>query len=82
MSSYSALDDHTGSGYNTLCLPNKPGQSWEHTDHIVSGSYLYGIEFETSGFGVADLYPVANSPVLCAVCEAARGETVMIPGML
>jgi hypothetical protein len=76
----SALDDHSGSGYNTLCLPNKPGYSWEHTDYTSSGSYLYGIEFETSGFGVADLYSVANSPVQCAVCEAARGETVMIPG--
>ena len=76
----SSADDHLGGGYNRLCLPSLPGQRWEHTERTSSGSYLFGVEYQTSGFGVSDLYGVNDYSVPCAVCEATRGEAVMIPG--
>ena len=76
----SSNDGHSGGGYRRVCLPTWPGQSWEHTDGGYSGSYMYGAQYETSGYGASDLNSVHDYPVACAVCEATRGEAVMIPG--
>jgi hypothetical protein len=75
---------HKGSGYNMLCLPQKPSQSvrWDHNDQNTNEGLVYGIEYETSGYGVGELTGVANYQVPCAVCETNASLTLMIPGTI
>lgn len=65
-----------------LCLPDKPSQSvrWDHSDVNNNGAQVYGIEYETSGYGVGELSHLSNYQVPCAVCEANASVAVMIPG--
>ena len=75
-----ASHEHTGSGYNALCLAN-PGYAFASTDGNQDGDLLYGTTFQTSGFGVTDLLRVHNYTVACAVCEARAAATYVVHGM-
>ena len=79
---YRSYHGHKGSGYNLLCLPHKPSQfvRWDHNDENTNEGLVYGVEYETSGYGVGELSGVANYQVPCAVCETNASVTVMIPG--
>ena len=67
-----------------LCLPYNPPQSvmWDHNDQDQNqnGGLVYGVEYETAGYGVRELSGVTNYQVPCAVCETNASVTVMIPG--
>ena len=53
---------------------------WEHRDSNEDGGLLYGFEYETSGYGVSDLYGVAGYQMPCSVCQANSSDVIMIPG--
>lgn len=74
---------HGGSGSNTLCLIDNP--KWDDVIKNISdvnnnGALLYGIEFETDGYGVASLKGLQNYDARCVVCEAPANLVLMIPG--
>lgn len=75
---------HTDSGYNVLCLPHNPSRSvmWDHNDQDQNqnGGLIYGVEYDTNGYGIRELFGVAGYQVPCAVCETNASVTVMIPG--
>ena len=52
-----------------------------HNDNSQSGGYLYGAEYQTSGYGVRDIYGVNDNPIACAVCEVSVPDVAMIPGI-
>jgi hypothetical protein len=72
--------NHGGSGANTLCLPNNPQhRDFHDSDH--NGALVYGIEFETSSYGLSHLSGHQNRDAVCAVCWVPdRSHTLMIPG--
>ncbi len=72
--------NHGGSGANSICLTNSP--NWAvFSDGNNDGNLIYGMEWETSGYGLASLAGFHDYDVSCAVCEAAAAsETLMIPG--
>ena len=74
-------NDHSGSGYNRLCFPLKPGfGAGVHRDSGTAGGKIYGVEYETSRWSGSPWDQVRDSIVPCAVCEARLGSAFMVPG--
>lgn len=71
---------HTGGGRNLLCLTSTPAYG-SFSDINQNGALIYGVEFETSAYGVSALAPLQNYDARCAVClrENVR-VSLMIPG--
>ena len=71
---------HGGSGANTLCLPNNP-QHRDFHDSNHNGALLYGVEYETSGYGLGHLGNHHDRDAVCALCWVPdQSNAVMIPG--
>ena len=72
-----------GGGANYLCLPEQPQYS-TYTAGVQSGrAYLYGAEYETTGYANSPLISVHDHNVPCAVCYTSARETVlMIPAQI
>lgn len=79
---HSSNSGHPGSGFNRLCIPEKPEFGLVHYDKSSSSGYLYGQEFETSGYGLRNFTQLANYPVPCVVCEVKQGPVLQVPGTL
>jgi len=71
---------HSGSGHNTLCLTDSP--TWgDHNDGNQQGALIYGMEYETSGFGLSTLAGLQNYDARCTVClRTPATVSVMVPG--
>lgn len=71
---------HTGSGAQTICLSGSPVYAvYNDGDH--NGALVYGLEYETSGYGLATLANRHDYDGVCAVCEVGgASETLMMPG--
>ena len=66
---------HNGGGVNYLCLPCDPEFQENVQAGIQSGSYIYGVEYQ-SGFA-----GMTHQDAPCAVCEVqGRSRVLMIPG--
>ena len=79
---FSSSNGHSGSGFNRLCVPEEPEFGLVHYDKSCSGSFLYGQEYETSGYGIRNLTSLAHYRVPCTVCEVDHGPVMMVPGVI
>ena len=63
--------DHSGSGYNTLCLHPEPEPLQSSTsDAETYSARVYGTEYESTGY---KKNPKENHDALCTVCSLADG---------
>jgi hypothetical protein len=70
---------HAGSGANTLCLTDTP--TWgQFSAGDQNGALIYGAEFETSGYGLANMTSLHDYDARCVVCETPKSTTIMVPG--
>ena len=75
---HSSNDSNSGSGFNRLCMPFTP-DFVNASNNQEDGSYLWGAEYQSDGFGIFDLEYIYDQPVACAVCEVSKPGTLMIP---
>ena len=60
---------HSGSGANTICMFDGTNATYlNYNDGNNDHSLLYGVAFQTSGYGVNSLTSVHNQRVPCSVC--------------
>jgi hypothetical protein len=73
---------HTGSGANTVCLTNAPSYAGAvFSDADENRNLLYGVEMQTSGYGLATLAGFVNYDMTCAVCRVDNAtQTIWVPG--
>ena len=73
---------HSGSGANMLCLA--PNPSWSgavYNSGNQNGGLIYGVEFETSGYGVSTLTGLHDRDARCARClVTGNSVSIMVPG--
>ena len=71
---------NSGSGANTLCLTTSP-QYGDHNDQNQEGSWLGGIRYQTSGYGLRTFSVVHSHRVPCSVCFLEeKSSNFMQPG--
>ena len=77
-----ALHSHSGSGANTVCLVDGAKASYlNYNDANNEGALLYGVTYQTSGYGLGTLNSLHNQLVPCSVCFASdRFSSFMLPG--
>ena len=80
----SSNDDSSGSGFNRLCLPDKPEFGLKHYDKAATSGLLYGQEYETQtgGYGFQNFTALNNYPIPCVICEVKQGPVLQVPGTI
>ena len=79
---YAATSNYTqsGGGSNLLCLSKDPTSTGTNSGNQ-NGALIYGVEYETSGYGLSALAPLQNYEVPCALCQRDNAKIVfMQPG--
>lgn len=77
--------DHSGSGYNTLCLSPAAAYADYNTGNQ-NGALVYGLEYEVNGYGVGSYGGVSpaslqNREAQCALCRVDNASAMlMVPG--
>ena len=70
---------HTGGMSNTVCLHSKPNFQ-RFSDSVDTSQYIYGQEYQITGFNPFKNSALNDRDAPCAVCEVeTRGTRIMIP---
>ena len=77
----SSYYSHAGGGANTICLfDGATSQYLNYNDGDNAGALLYGVTYQTSGYGLNTFKAVHTHRVPCAVCFAGDVySTAMVP---
>ena len=70
---------HAGGPTEYYCMHGTPEYD-DYNDANQEGALIYGVEYETSGYGVAALAAMHDQEAPCSVCEAPADLQLMLPG--